>query len=35
MRRKTVQDHDPRALANEYEDDSDDEEELKKRKDEE
>lgn len=32
MRRKEVQDHDPRALANEYEDESDDEEELKKRK---
>jgi len=30
VRRKSVQDHDPRALANEYEDESDDEEELKK-----
>ena len=34
MSRKVVQDHDPRALANEYEDESDDEEHLKAQKEE-
>jgi hypothetical protein len=35
IKKKDIQDRDPRALANEYNDESDDEEEIKKVKEEE